>query len=604
MQKIKKNIIARVNRRILLITSLKSFLFIFLIERLYNLQITKSEKYKKLAENNRISVSFVIPSRGLIYDRYDRLLADNKEQYQLIFKHEDIEDKFNALNKIFKFIKIDEVRKQSLVKSLVVENIKKPLLIKNNLSWQEVAKISSNITELRGASIEMILVRVYYSMSSSHIIGYVGSPDKATYPKLANVEGTVVGKLGIEKAYDKFLQGKFGIKKEEVNAHGRVINEISRIDGISGNDIRLSISKELQDFSYNRLREKTGSIVIIGLDNNEIISMVSKPAFNSNDFVNELIPKKWQEIKNNELKPLFNRSSMGAYPPGSIFKLIVTIAAFSKEDFNPRKKFFCSGGYKFGNQIFHCWSKNGHGFVNCEEALSVSCDCYFYELSLKVGIDVISKYAFKFGLGKTYLENIYASVEGNIPTKDWKKRKIGESWTKSDTIVAGIGQGFALASPLQLAVMIACVAKDGEIVIPKILKNNSNGNNLKNTKVKDLKPEAIRLIKRGMFKAVNDPKGTAFSSRLNSSFKMCGKTATSQVRRISMKEREEGILKNEDLPREKRDHALFVGYYPSDNPKFAFSVVVEHGGSGSKSAAPIAKDLCKKLEGSLSKYET
>ncbi len=592
----KKNKTNSFNRRLFLVISIKIISFSFLLERLFNLQVRQSEKYKKLAENNRISLSFILPSRGLIYDRNRNILADNIEQYQLIFKYDNSLNKADALRKLLRIVSLDENKKKKLIKKIYDDKKNSnEVLIKNNLSWNEVARISSNITELRGVFIEMRLVRVYYELAASHLIGYVGKPDRYTNPKLSKVEGTFVGKLGIEHAFDKELQGKFGIKKEEVNAHGRVVNEISRVNGLSGKDINLTISKNLQKFCHNRLGNNSGSIVTLDLKTGDILSLVSKPSFDSNDFINTMSNNKWEEIKNNINKPLFNRASDGIYPPGSIFKLIVVMAASEINEFNPDRKYFCNGGYKFGNRIFHCWREEGHGWVNCKDALAMSCDCYFYDLSLKVGIDRISEIAKDFGLGKKYLDDIYSTTEGLIPTKNWKKKMYGRSWTKSDTIVAGIGQGFALASPIQLAVMIARIATDGIAIEPNIIKNKTKV--IKEfSQITRIDKEVYKLVKAGMYDAVNNPIGTAFSSRLISEKLMSGKTATSQVRRISMKEREEGVIKNEKLPLEQRDHALFVGYYPHTKPKFAFSIVVEHGGSGSKSAAPIAKDLCRELK--------
>lgn len=580
------------NRRLFLLSSVKLITFSVIFNRLYNLQIKQSDKYKKLADNNRVNLSFIVPSRGLIFDRNKNLLADNQEQYQLIFKSYNIKNKIKAMEKVFNYVELPENKKYDLKKQIFENKIK--ILVKKNMSWNEVAKISSNITELEGVYIEMVLVRKYISISASHVVGYVGKPDKNTNLKLSKVDGARVGKLAIEAAFDKGLQGKFGFKKEEVNAHGRVVNEISKVNGTAGSDISLSISKNLQDYSFNRLGENAGSIVVLNINTGEILALVTKPSFDSNDFVGEMHPDKWKEIINNNLNPLFNRAIKGTYPPGSIFKLIVVLAAYSLKDFNPNKKYFCNGSFKFGDQIFHCWNDKGHGFVDCKEALAVSCDCYFYELSLKVGIDNIYDVARKFGLGNAYLEEIYRSSKGLIPSKVWKKRQYGRTWTKTDTIVTSIGQGFALASPLQLAVMISRIASGGKNIMPKIIKQNSKIN--ENNDIENINKEGISLIKQGMYDAVNSSMGTAFASRTYNSGKlMCGKTATSQVRRISMKEREEGIIKNEDLPRNQRDHALFVGYYPHKKPKYGFCVVVEHGGSGSKSAAPIAKDLCFRL---------
>tara|TARA_Y100000589_G_scaffold315235_1_gene338553 strand:+ start:1088 stop:2887 length:1800 start_codon:yes stop_codon:yes gene_type:complete len=585
----------KINRRIFLFIIFKFFSVFYIIERLYNLQIRQSEKFKKLAENNRINSMFIIPARGIIYDRNKFILADNVEQYQLIYRYTNTKDKYDHLVQIFKYLKLEQNKKENLLKE--ISFIKKDfvqIIIKNDLTWNEVARISSNITELRGVFIEMILRRSYNSFSSSHVVGYVKAPDKKEYPKLANVPGTVVGKIGIEKSYDKRLQGKFGIKKEEVNAHGRVVKEISRLNGIPGEDINISISRDLQDFCYERLGDNSGSIVVLDVRSGELLSMVSKPSFNSNDFISAMSQEKWDNIINNELNPMFNRSSQGTYPPGSIFKIIVSITALNEKNFNPDKKYFCNGGYKFGNQIFHCWKEGGHGFIDCKEAITMSCDCYFYDLSLNLGIEKISETAKVFGLGEKYLNEIFPASEGIIPNKKWKKNKFQSEWTKSDTIVASIGQGFALSSPLQLAVMIARVCTNGDLVKPKIIKNE--GLNEQPKKIPLVEEKIFSYVKQGMFNTVNNINGTAYNSRkIKSNYFMAGKTATSQVRRISMREREEGIIKNEELPRKMRDHALFVGYFPHDKPKFAFSVVVEHGGSGSKTAAPIAQDICKKL---------
>ncbi len=592
MLKPKKQYSIIFNRRLFLLSSIKLITFSVVINRLYNLQIKQSEKYKKLADNNRVNLSLIAPARGLIFDRDKNLLADNEEQYQLTFKSYNIKNKLQAIEKVFNYIDLQEVRKLELRKQ-IGEN-KSKVLVKKNMSWSEVAKISSNITELEGVYIEMVLVRKYISIATSHVVGYVGKPDKNINQKLSKVDDARVGKLAIEAAYDNGLQGKFGYKREEVNAHGRVVNSISKVNGIPGNDIDLSISKKLQDFSFNRLGENAGSIVVLNINTGEILTLVSKPSFDSNDFIGEMHPDKWKEIMNNNLNPLFNRATKGTYPPGSIFKLIVVLAAYSLKDFNSNKRYFCNGSFKFGNQIFHCWNDKGHGFVNCRQALAVSCDCYFYDLSLKVGIDNINEAAKKFGLGEVYLNDIFNSSKGLIPSKVWKKEQFGRSWTKTDTIVTSIGQGFSLSSPLQLAVMISRIAADGKKIVPTIIKQNLNMK--EDNDIKDFNKEGISLIKKGMYDVVNSSMGTAYFSRVYNPEKlMCGKTATSQVRRISMKEREDGIIKNEDLPRDQRDHALFVGYYPHKKPKYGFCVVVEHGGSGSKSAAPIAKDLCERL---------
>lgn len=586
------------NRRLFLLGGIQFSASLILLERLYKLQIKESDRFTKLAENNHISTRLLLPPRGRILDRSSNLLAINKEKYRLVLIPEA---NINTMETISKLNKLLDFTDQDLtnLKLQISQSIDGfPINIKKRLVWKEVAKISENIPELPGVFIEMALVRHYISNTTSHVIGYVSKPsilDKKN-SKLLSLPGSRVGKSGVELVLDKVIRGKAGRKKVEVNAHGRIVKVLRRLDGLPGSDVHLTISKPIQEYVHSRLGNERAGVVLLRIADGEILASVSTPSFNPNAFNTELSKKNWSKIKNNSFKPLFNRASMGLYPPGSVFKLVVALAALENNIIDPYKEHYCSGGFEYGNQIFHCWRKNGHGSVNCMEAISESCDVYFYDLALKVGIDNIIPIARELGLGYSYEKEILQSAEGLLPDRNWKRKTFNQAWSKSETIVAGIGQGYILSSPLQLAVLISRIASGGNMINPNIIKLIDGKKQVKPVAKKmNISQKSLSIIKEGLFKVVNSRRGTAYGSRItNKNNIMAGKTGTSQVRRITMSEREKGILKNEELPLEKRDHALFVGYAPYNNPKYAVSVVIEHGGSGSKSAAPVARDILKK----------
>ena len=399
-----------------------------------------------------------------------------------------------------------------------------------------------------------------------------------------------IGKEGIEKSFNPILVGKAGQREIEVNSSGRVIREISRKESIKGNDLKLTLDLRLQEYALNLLNShRAGSIVVMDVNNGNILCMASTPSYDPNKIIKKPNKEYWDSVLQNKLSPLTFRSIQGLYAPGSTFKMIVAIAGLYNGIINSSTNHSCNGKISLGDRLYHCWKNNGHGSMDVETAIKESCDVFFYEISKKIGIDRIAEVARDFGLGKIYDIHLKNQKIGIVPSKKWKKDNLGESWYPGETLISAIGQGFVLTNPLQLATMTSIIASDGKVVEPTII-NDQNSN--KDIKVKNLEKykSAIKIVKKSMFKVVNENKGTAFKSK-SEEVVFSGKTGTSQVRRITVAERESEDFRKKEVEWNKRDHALFVGYMPYDNPNYSISVVIEHGGSGASSAAPIAKQI-------------
>ncbi|MDC3176853.1 penicillin-binding protein 2, partial [Pelagibacteraceae bacterium] len=433
-------------------------------------------------------------------------------------------------------------------------------------------------------------MRIYqFDNIVSHLIGYTNKPNReeVELPFISNMPNLEIGKDGIEKSFNPNLIGKPGQREIEVNSYGRVIREISRQDSQKGNDIQITIDLRIQKYALELLKEhKAGSVVLMDINNGNILCMASTPSYNPNKIIQKPNKEYWDSILENELSPLTYRCIQGLYAPGSTFKMVVAIAGIVHGFIDTNTKHFCSGKIGLGERLYHCWKNNGHGSMNVSDAIKESCDVFFYEISKKIGIDKIAKVAKDFGLGKIYDVPLPNQKKGIIPSRDWKKKKYDESWYPGETLISAIGQGFVLTNPLQLAVMTSIIASNGKNVIPNIIKQNSDIEFEKLEKYQN----AIEIIKSSMFKAVNESKGTAYNSR-SASAPFAGKTGTSQVRRITVAERESEDFRKKEVEWKKRDHALFVGYMPVEKPRYAVSVVIEHGGSGASTAAPIAKEI-------------
>ncbi len=578
------------NRRSFFLYLLKLSLFSIVGWRLYNIQIKQSDKYKTLSKNNQIDIEIIYPLRGKILDSNNNVLVSNKKVYDIYLIPENTKNINKTLNQISKIIKIDFNKKRKIIElSKKVKKFEK-IKIFENIEWNDLEKIEANKLDIEGIFISQDYMRVYkYGHIFSHILGYINKPNESeiSLPFITNMPDLEIGKEGLEKNFNPILVGKSGKREIEVNSSGRIIREISRVESSQGKDLKVTLDLKLQEFSLNLLNShRAGSIVVMNIENGHVLCMASTPSYDPNKIIRKPNKAYWNSILENDLSPLTFRSIQGLYAPGSTFKMIVAIAGLNYGIIDTNTTHYCNGKVSLGDRLYHCWKNNGHGKMNVQDAIKESCDVFFYEISKKIGIDRIAEVAKDFGLGKIYNIPLNNQKLGIVPSKDWKKETLGESWYPGETLISAIGQGFVLANPLQLANMTAIIASNGKIIEPKIV----NDNIINKFKTHKKYSEALKIIKKSMYKVVNESKGTAFKSK-SKDFTYSGKTGTSQVRRITVAERESEDFRKKEIEWNKRDHALFVGYMPHDKPKYSISVVIDHGGSGAKTAAPIAKQV-------------
>ena len=597
---LKKNILdKKFGRRSFLIGTSQLILVGLLIRQIRQIQLNESEKYRLLAEENRIDIEILAPLRGVIFDKKGTILAKNKENYRIKILRDKNINLPSVMENLSKLINISEERKIEIIKKLEKKRSNSSIIIAENLSWIEFKQVLVNLPSLPGIVPEVDLKRFYTKKELlAHLLGYVGVISRkdlkriSTDDPILQIQDFKIGKVGIEKGLDKYLRGQVGLGKFEVNASGKIIRKLEEEHSSSGKDIHLTIDSNLQKFSMLRIKEYSASAVVIDLSNGGIICMASNPSYDPNKFVEGISQKDWDILLQSKNQPLANKAISGNYPPGSTFKMIVAIAALEDNLINPEDLFECNGFYELEQRKFHCWKYSGHGSTDLLKGIEESCDVYFYNLAERIGIERIAKTARKFGIGITPNLPLSGISKGLIPSKSWKKNNKNQSWFTGDTLNSGIGQGYLLSTPIQIAIMTARIATGLEIK-PSLIKA-IDGKPVKYDKHKllDIKKSTLDIIRQAMFGVVNNKTGTAFNSRLiNESKIFAGKTGTSQIRQISEQERNKGIIKNQDLPRNQRDHALFTGYAPFTNPKFSVSIVVEHGGGGGKVAAPIARDI-------------
>lgn len=573
----------------------KFLLLMVIVGRLYYLQVYQADRYKTLADENRISTRLLIPPRGVIYDRNQVQIATNKQNFQALMVAEQTPNVQETLEAFKKIMPLSEAEEEKIKKDLKRNRSFVPIKVKDNLTWEEVSKIQLHAQDLPGIIIDEGLSRYYpYGEKMAHVLGYVSSVSENDVKDdpLLEVPGFKIGKSGIEKLFEKDLRGQGGNLKLEVNAYGRIMKEIERTDGTPGQRIDLTIDARLQEKAFDLFGEESGAAILLDVHTGEILAFVSAPSFDSNILAQGLNSEEWRALTTNMKKPLSNKALSGQYSPGSTFKMIVALAGLEAGVIKPDTRFFCAGKMVLGNHTFHCWKKQGHGYINVVEALQHSCDIFFYETAQKLGIERIAEMARRFGLGSKINIGLDNEKEGLIPDKEWKLRRFGESWQQGESLISGIGQGYILTTPIQLVTMMARLVNGGYEVKPTFTKlSDEQKHQLKKINVSQ---EHLNLIKDGMYAVVNKPGGTAYRSQFDyKGQRMGGKTGTTQVRRISMKERQTGILKESELPWHLRNHALFVGYAPHDNPKYAVVVLVEHGGGGSAVAAPIAGKILR-----------
>ena len=580
-------------RRTMIVAVGAFVLLLMLIFRLYYLQVYQGDKYKVLADENRISSRVMVPPRGSVYDRNGVVLATNEQNFQALIIAEQTPDLEETLNGFKKIIPLSNDEENKIKRDIYNNKKFVPVKIKDNLTWEEVSSLLLNAPYLPGVFINEGLNRTYPQGDyTAHFLGYVGavSEEDAKNDPLLMVPGFKVGKSGLEKTYEQDLRGQAGDIKLEVNAYGRVMKEIERDKGIPGEDLHLTIDSRLQKFTQDAFGTESGAAVVLDVHSGEILAFVSVPSFDPNLFTTGISHKDWNALLENERHPLTNKAVSGQYSPGSTFKIVVALAALEAGIIDENTVFDCTGSMPLGNHVFHCWRHWGHGKQNVVEALKNSCDIFFYEVALQLGIEKIAAMARMLGMGHKTGITLDNERDGLIPDSAWKIERYGEKWQQGESVIAGIGQGYVLSTPLQLAVMISRVVNGGYGITPSFMKLSLK----EKGKIKKLpiSRKNINIVKKGMFEVVNNKKGTAAGAAFDlDGVKMGGKTGTTQVRRITMEERESGVMKDEDLPWRLRNHALFVGYAPQNNPHYAVAVVVEHGSSGSGVAAPIASKI-------------
>tara|TARA_B100001057_G_scaffold87108_1_gene83038 strand:- start:1618 stop:3597 length:1980 start_codon:yes stop_codon:yes gene_type:complete len=623
-----------VNRRMFIISAAKLIVFGGIVAQLFSLQISQNKKYLTLSDKNRLREWKLPPIRGDFQDFFGNTIAGNLKVYQLHVIPEQVEN-FNSL--IIRIKDIIDLDQKTFNKIIKKKNSQKPwetLIVSENLSWDQFVKINFYLHELSGVKPVLSVARSYpFNESYTHLLGYVAqaSPNDLINNdeiKKKHVPGLRVGKIGLEKSLENELIGMNGVQRYEVNAYGKRINQIDHIEGQKGKSIRLTVDTKIQQKCNELLKDKAGSISVMDIFTGDILAMHSSPSFDPNLFLYGISYENWKNIRNNPRKPLINRSLTGLYPPGSTIKPIVALSALENNIISPKFKVNCSGKIEMYGQTYNCWKKKGHGVVDLREALKVSCDVFFYEMSRRLGVDRLNETAKKFGLGGKVFNNIFKEEKtGLVPSTEWKKNALGKNWVLGETLITGIGQGYIQTTPLQLCLMTAQLANGGFKINPKIVveSNDFTKDEIKNKMAKNLekkimgpefddamldlkassekdndlfKPlfrnqENIKFVLEAMFASTNEVRGTSFSSRIeDKKYQFAGKTGTSQVKRITEAERELD-LDISQIPYESRDHALYIAFGPYKNPRYALSVFIEHGGSGGSAAAPMAKKLFK-----------
>ncbi len=622
-----------INRRMFIFAAAKAVVFFGIVGRLFSLQISENKKYLTLSDKNRLREARLPPVRGEFVDYFGKRIAKNLTVYQLHVVPEQVEDFKTLIVRLKDILNLSNNHLQELIKK---KNNQKPwetLIVSENLTWDEFSKINFYLHELSGARPVLTVGRNYpYNETYTHVLGYVSEAsveDLVTNEtiKERNVPGLRVGKTGLEKALEKELIGTNGVQRFEVNAYGKRINQIDFKEGEQGKTIKLTIDTEIQKYTQELLNGRAGSISIMDIYTGEIIAMNSSPSFDPNLFLYGIEKDKWKQIKKDPLKPLLNKTVSGLYSPGSTIKPLVALSALENDVITTNLKVNCRG-HKHPLELYgmkyHCWKKQGHGYMSLQNAIKQSCDTYFYEAARLLGVDRLYKTAKKFGLGNVVLGEYFNEKKGVVPSTKWKKEAIGQNWYLGETLINGIGQGYIQTTPLQLCLMTAQLANGGHKIYPKIIYDNNQEtietikqkmkfaeeNKLKDSNLlsateklfkKDEKTydalyrnkENVKFVLDAMFRSTNEIYGTSFSSKIEDpKYQFAGKTGTAQVKRITEEERELD-LKTNQIPYKERDHAWYVAFGPYKNPRYAVSILVEHGGSGSSTAAPIAKKLFK-----------
>jgi len=623
-----------VSRRIFILSIAKGVIFTGIVAKLFTLQINQNKKYLTLSDKNRLREWRLPPVRGEFQDYFGELIAGNTKVYQLHVVPEQVEDFRYLMVRLKNILPLSEKKFSKIIKK---KNQQKPwetLIISENLTWDQFSKVNFYLHELSGAKPVLSVARSYpYKENYTHVLGYVAQAserDLANNENIKNkhVPGLRVGKTGLEKKFEDVLIGTNGVQRYEVNAYGKRINQVDFKEGEKGKKIRLTIDTEIQKFCNELLADKAGSISVMDIFTGDIIAMHSSPSFDPNLFLYGISFKNWKSIRENTLKPLINKTISGLYSPGSTIKPIVALSALENNVISPNFKVRCTGKTELYGQTYHCWKEKGHGVVDLKDAIKKSCDTYFYEMSRRLGVDRLNVTATRFGLGNRVFDDLYfEEKKGLVPSTKWKKDHLGRGWVLGETLITGIGQGYIQTTPLQLCLMTAQLANGGFKIFPRLTVEKDqeglekikykmsqslntvekNDSSIIRTAEEFFKPgekkydklfrnqENIKFVLDAMFVSTNEWGGTSYRSRIeDKKYQFAGKTGTAQVKKITKQERELD-LDTAQIPYEQRDHAWYIAFGPYKNPRYAVSIFVEHGGSGSSAAAPLAKKLFKKI---------
>jgi penicillin-binding protein 2 len=596
-------------RRAAILAGGQSLLLAALAGRMYELQIFESDRYTVLADENRFNLQLLAPPRGRILDRFGTALADNHQNYRLVIVPEQAGDIAATLDGLGRLIEVSEVDRHRVLRDIRRKHSFVPVVVRANLTWDDMARIEVAIPELPGISIEQGLTRSYpFGETTAHVVGYVAAVTEAelTGDPLLELPDIRIGKSGVEKSQDAELRGTAGTSQVEVNAFGRVVRELARIPGHPGQDVVTGLDMAMQDFLVRRCSaEQSVASVLLDAVTGEILALLSSPGYDPEPFVPGLTSAMWQQLSTDPRHPLTNKVIAGMYPPGSTFKPAVATAALTAGVLTPETAISCPGYLEVGNATFHCWREHGHGTLRLRDAIKRSCDVFFYETARRLGIDRLAAMAHRLGFGNPLGVDIPGERPGLIPSREWKHATSGGSWSQGETVIAGIGQGSVLATPLQIATMVARLVT-GRTVVPRVVRAQGvmqpGGNGAgPDFPALGISPRVLALVVDGMNAVVNERGGTAYAERITDpGWAMGGKSGTSQVHAISEYEREHGLRKISQIPWKERDHALFVGFAPVGAPRYVCATLVEHGGvrggHGSEVAGPICRDVLREVQ--------
>ncbi len=568
---------------------------------LWYLQVIRGSDFRQMSTNNCIRIRENPAARGMILDRKGRLLALNRPSFEVHLVPEDLKENPEVLGRVGQMLNMNPGEIRGKLETQKKRVAFRPVKIRSDIEWNELARIETNRVHLPGIYVDVRPRRTYpHGSLASHLIGYLGEVDESELRQSRGALyrlGAMIGKYGVEYQWENYLRGVDGGRQIEVDALGREIKHLRSVEPFPGNNLTLTIDFDLQKVAEEAFEEKTGALIAMDPKSGRILAMVSKPSFDPDVFARNISQEEWKSLVENPFSPLQNKGIQGQYPPGSVFKIITAIAGLETGAITPHTQITCRGIYPYGNRDFRCWREEGHGTISLHRAIVESCDIYFYQVGLKVGVDAIAHYAEEFGLGTLTGIALPHEKPGIVPSISWKKRRLGSSWYSGETLSLAVGQGYISATPLQLLMVISAIANGGRLYLPQVVEKVEDvyGNLLREWPVWEMKrvdvsEKTLQIIQHALMGAVNDPHGTGWACVLKDA-KVAGKTGTAQVVKMAQDFRKGDM---ERMPLKLRDHAWFVAYAPFEDPLIAVVVLVEHGGYGGAAAAPIAKKVIEK----------